>query len=107
VPNTKNKAILFSFIGKVIFGTYNLPPARNQTEVPMLPKAMVPYLVFGGECLDKSAQCPGCLCTFPLGDGVVYQTYFKVGEVEHYGYLAFCSTACVVKWTPEKAFGHA
>lgn len=72
----------------------------------MLPTEMVPYHVFGHECVNHEAQCPGCLKKFLVGKGVVYRTYFTLRNEEHYGHLAFCSLSCILLWVPDARFGH-
>lgn len=73
----------------------------------MLPRSMIPYEVFGAGTMNNTAQCPGCLDTFVIGNGVAYLTYFEHNGHVHYGHVSFCCLECVLTWIPEEGFAHA
>lgn len=62
----------------------------------MLPDAMNPIVVAGEAAKGHPFTCPGCGKTFDLATGVIWETYYGIGDTIHYGKLPFCTLACLV-----------
>lgn len=59
-----------------------------------------PRLLCHPEKLEQVCVCPECRGEFPLGSGAIIQTHYRHNNEEHWGWLAFHSETCLVRWMP-------
>ena len=68
----------------------------------MLPASMAPGSYLPPEHLEDHYICQCCNSVFTGKSGVIYISYFKKQEVQHYGPVFICTLTCLLKSYPQE-----
>lgn len=61
-----------------------------------VPASMIPYNLWGYECLNEVTCCAGCGSPVVVGNGVTYPMYYDHKGKIKYGWLVFHDCECLL-----------